>query len=431
MQQAIELTSYEVTDSFFGAPYVDADEWRESPTPHRFVHGGFEGTDTRFTFYYPPAEAYRDRLYQPLDGANAGHEDVFGGPLGAMIGGLEMVIRLGGYMVESNMGHVGDVMDPKAGPDPTIYGWRAAAETARLSKFIAAQQYGTPPSHSYVFGGSGGARRSPLCLAYAPGVWDAALPFMGDAMDGDHGDMGLVRNAAPNFASMFNVQRLLGEKIHGVVDAMWPGGSGDPYEGLDTDQREELAQLYRLGYPRGDEFMIAQPMGQIWLWASMAERITAEDSTYFEAFWTKEGYVGHDQPDAVEAHVIDATVKVARVITISDIAQDPLFTAPEYASFARLAALFGRTPELPVAIELAGLPDGYRVGAGVRLLSGTGAGRQLYCTNGVGNILLCDGANEASNLRFGGVEVGDEVHVDNHDFLALSLIHISEPTRPY
>ncbi len=73
-------------------------------------------------------------------------------------------------MVESNMGHKGDVFDPKAGEDPTIYGWRAAAETARFSKFVAAQIYDEPPHHSYVWGGSGGVRRSPLCLQYAPGV---------------------------------------------------------------------------------------------------------------------------------------------------------------------------------------------------------------------------------------------------------------------
>ena len=40
-----------------------------------------------------------------------------------------------------------------------------------------------------------------------------------------------------------------GPKIHDVVDAMWPGGSGDPFAGLDGHQREELALLYRLGLP--------------------------------------------------------------------------------------------------------------------------------------------------------------------------------------
>src|SRR6202167_6290089 len=125
------------------------------------------------------------------------------------------------------MGNIGDVMDLKAGLDPTIYGWRAAAESGRFSKFVAEQVLGRRPHHSYVWGGSGGARRSPLCLAYAPDVWDAALPFMGDALDGEYGDMRRLRSGTPNFSAMITVQRLLGPKIFDVVDAMWAGASGD------------------------------------------------------------------------------------------------------------------------------------------------------------------------------------------------------------
>ena len=79
-------------------------------------------------------------------------------------------------MVESNQGHIGDDFDPKAGEDPTLYGHRASAEAARLSKYVAAQVYGSAPHHSYVYGGSGGGRRSPLCLENAPGVWDGCMP---------------------------------------------------------------------------------------------------------------------------------------------------------------------------------------------------------------------------------------------------------------
>src|ERR1700728_2743534 len=248
-----DLELYVPTDSFFGAPYIDRDQELDAPVAHRYIHGGFEGTDTRFSFRFPPKERYQGRMYQPLDGANAGHEDVFSGPLGDNIGGLDMTFRLGGYHVESNMGHVGDVFDAKAGLDPTIYGWRAAAESARFSKFVAEQVLGAAPRYSYVWGGSGGARRSPLCLAYGPDVWDGALPFMGDALDGEHGDFRRLRTAAQHFCSMFNVQRVLGDKIYDVIDATAPGGSGDPFAGLNTHQREELAPLYRLGYPRGDE----------------------------------------------------------------------------------------------------------------------------------------------------------------------------------
>ncbi|MCU1345688.1 MAG: hypothetical protein JWL70_1954, partial [Acidimicrobiia bacterium] len=135
----IEVESYVVTDAFFGAPYIDVDEERSDPEPHRYVHGGFEGTDTRFALWFPPKERWRGRMYQPLEGANAGHEDVFAGPLGEDMGGLGATFRLGGYMCESNMGHIGDVKDPKAGDDPTIYGWRAAAESGRFSKHVAQQ----------------------------------------------------------------------------------------------------------------------------------------------------------------------------------------------------------------------------------------------------------------------------------------------------
>src|ERR1700733_12540192 len=138
----IDLQSYTVTDAFFGAPYVDVDEERTEPTPLRYLHGGFEGTSTRFSFYFPPRERYEGRMFQPLEGGNAGHETLQAGPISAATGGPQMAFRLGGYMVESNMGHLGDVLDPKAGPDPTIYGWRAAAETARLSKHVAAQVLG-------------------------------------------------------------------------------------------------------------------------------------------------------------------------------------------------------------------------------------------------------------------------------------------------
>jgi hypothetical protein len=419
--EKIDLTSYVVTDDFFGAPYIDLDRDEATPVPHRYVHGGFDGTDTRFAFHFPPKERYHGRMYQPLDGANAGHEDVFSGPLGENIGGLDMTFRLGGYHVESNMGHVGDVFDAKAGLDPTIYGWRAAAESGRLSKFVAAQVLGEGPRYSYVWGGSGGARRSPLCLAYAPDVWDAALPFMGDAMDGEYGDFRVLRTFAQHFCAMFNVQRLLGSKIFDVIDATLPGGSGDPFAGLDTHQREELANCYRLGYPRGDEFMIAQPMGQSWLWASYAERLQRDYPEYWEAFWTKPGHVGYDQPEAIQGDLIDARVTVLRALYPKELIEDPRFQGAEFDQLRGMAALFAGMHEmwdLPMALELENLPDGYRLGAGVRVLSGQAAGRQLFCIVGVGNVLLCDAEGEASNLRFTGVLPGDEVHVDNHAFLA-------------
>src|SRR6202011_1445572 len=33
-------------DPLFVDPYVDMDEWRDVPVRHRYVHGGFKGTET-------------------------------------------------------------------------------------------------------------------------------------------------------------------------------------------------------------------------------------------------------------------------------------------------------------------------------------------------------------------------------------------------
>jgi hypothetical protein len=418
----IDLSKYVVTDDFFGDPYIDEDAEWDAPAPHRMIHGGFSGTDTRFRFHFPPKESgYSGRMFNPLSGANGGTEDFFHSPLGDAIGGVATCFRLGGYAVQSNQGHIGDVLDPKAGEDPTVYGWRASAESARLSKYVAEQIYGEPPHHSYVFGGSGGARRSPLCLAYAPDAWDAAMPFMGDAMDGDHGDFSRTRQGGGRFATMFNVQRLLGSKINDVIDANWPGGSGDPFDGLESHTRDELAWLYRLGFPWGDELMISKPMGQMWLWASTSERLQNDDP-YFEAFWTKPGHLGHDLPELFSRDLLDTTATVSRVLTAGELVNDPSAAGPEYRDLRMLASIMamgtGMGQDLPCVIEVKDVGQGYRLGADVRIVSGKAAGRRLVCLVPAGDWFFCDGMGEASNLRFADVLAGDEVRIDNHAFLA-------------
>jgi len=424
----LDCGSYSVTDRHFGRPYIDLDEWREAPHPHRHIHGGFADCDTRFTFYFPAAAEWQGRLVMPLEGAHAGHEDFFGGPLGDAMGGIGLTARLGGYMVETNMGHIGDDIDPKGGPDPTIYGWRAAVEGARFSKHLAAQVYGSAPHHSYVWGGSGGGRRSPLVLENAPDVFDGALPFMGGGDVRPFPATEVIKGAqVMSFACMFNVQRLLrhGDTMTRLIDAMQPGGSGDPFAGLGTHEREELASLYRQGFPRGDEFMIATPMGQIWLWTSIADLLVEQDPAYFSDFWTKPGYIGHDLPSAVVPDVIDVVTTVTRVVTVRDLLTDPAFEAPEFTMVKMMASIMAgpNGMDMAYAVEVKGLPDGYRLGAGLQIQSGDAAGRQLYCMSSVGDLFACDGHGEANLKRFDGVKAGDTVHVDNRKFLAFCYFH--------
>jgi hypothetical protein len=75
-QQSVEPTTVVTTtagaDPILNQPYVDKDEWREKPVHHRYVHGGFKGTEARFAFYFPAREYYKGRFFQHITPAPAG-----------------------------------------------------------------------------------------------------------------------------------------------------------------------------------------------------------------------------------------------------------------------------------------------------------------------------------------------------------------------
>ena len=62
-------------DPYFRDPYIDVEEWRDTPVRHYYVHGGFHGTDingeseARFALYFPEKEKYEGRFFQYLSPA--------------------------------------------------------------------------------------------------------------------------------------------------------------------------------------------------------------------------------------------------------------------------------------------------------------------------------------------------------------------------
>src|SRR5262245_14994716 len=124
-----------IADEFFGPAYVDVDEWRDTPVRYRYVHGGFEGTDTRFSFYLPPAEQWQGRMLQFLSGGEGGCASTALGD-GIGVASIEFAASAGCYLVESNQGHLGADLSGSKG-DPAIIAYRASAETGRYSKVVA------------------------------------------------------------------------------------------------------------------------------------------------------------------------------------------------------------------------------------------------------------------------------------------------------
>ena len=56
-------------DDYYSQPYIDEEEWRDTPVRHYYVHGGFRGTEkngieARFCFYFHEKEKYEERFFQ-------------------------------------------------------------------------------------------------------------------------------------------------------------------------------------------------------------------------------------------------------------------------------------------------------------------------------------------------------------------------------
>ena len=208
------------SDPLFVEPFVDVDEWRDEPIRHRYVHGGFTGTDLLFSMYFPPAERYEGRFIQPLMHI-AGNENV--AVTGELAGlgnhAIQFAFDFGGYLIESNMGST-MMMGPA-----DITGFRASAATAQYSRVLAEEMYddthGAHRPYGYVTGGSGGAYKTMACYENALDVWDGAVPFI----HGSHQSM-------PNvFTVQAHAFRVLDDAFDQIVDAVEPGG-GDMYAGL-------------------------------------------------------------------------------------------------------------------------------------------------------------------------------------------------------
>jgi hypothetical protein len=398
-----------VNDSFFGNPYHDVDEWREDPVRHRYVHGGFEGTNARFSFYFPPEEKWGGRFIQPDVGGMGGNEKIAQTPMAELLGSIPFAVSIGAYLVESNQGHRGMDMDTGS-DDPSIAQYRADAQAARHSKAVAAEIYGSPPTYGYRVGGSGGSVRTINAMENVTDVWDGSVPHI----------MPNITTGGFCFSLSALATRVLGPKLTEIADAVDVGGTGDPFESLNTEQREVLASLYRAGFPRGAEFALNDPFSQLLVWTWHGPGMIAADPDYFESdFWSKPGYAGFDQRDRLEPYLFTVQGTVERVVRASQLIDpdaDSGTTGDVQASAGTRAVARG--------IAVHDLDDVSKApGSRIEIRSGKARGRVLYCLSASRGVLYGMALGESGNLLFEGVEPGDEVSISNRDFLAFNYLH--------
>jgi hypothetical protein len=392
------------TDPLFKQPYIDTDEWRDAPVRHRYVHGGFKGTDCLFSMYFPPKEQYQGRFFQHLM-AVSGNE--FAAQRGS--GGdsdIGFSIASGGYALESNLGKKDMYPNPKDHGQNTIIGYRASAAVAKYSRVVAAQMYGPHRAYGYVYGGSGGSYKTISCIENTVGIWDGAVPYIVPSP-----------MAAPNiFTVIGHALRILKDKMPMVVDAVAPGGSGDMYAALNKEERAALVEATRMGFPPRTWYKYDRlGMGAL---PVLMDDFKTWDPTYWDDFWKVKGYLGADAPDSFKRDRIQQATTIKKIV-MADEARKLHLPLPMAAGSA------GEAGMVPAAFVVETLPKGDLVGASFLLKDG----KELYIT-GVHDDAITVGYGPISGPSVNTIKVGDDVRIDNTTWLAFQTYHRHQVPPP-
>lgn len=417
--QAADAGADPAVDPTFAQPYIDKDEWRDAPVRHRYIHGVFRGTDTRFSIYFPPKPAYQGRFFQHLtpapDSENLGQQGLPGEE-----NQVAFALASGGYFVETNGG--GQKYGGFGSSDPTIGAFRANAAAARYSRQLALKFYGGHRPWGYVYGGSGGAYRTTGSFENTRGVWDGAVPYvLGSSM------------AIPNgFTVRMHAMRLLDGKFPQILDAAEPGGSGDPYADLTAEQASALREVTTMGFPP-ESWFGWRTMG-IHGFAALYGGVVMADPGYFSDFWTKPGYYGFDHPESFVGYRMQHQSTVAQPITAADAAKLGLNTRIVAGKVQgnvddSYAALQGDAARQVVAFRLSTPPPAgiQFLGGDLLVQSGAAQGAHLMVMRIAGDAVILGIVDPAVAAK---IMPGDAVTLDNSNFLAAQTYHRHQVPGP-
>ncbi|ASD81405.1 hypothetical protein CRM94_25945 [Burkholderia gladioli] len=360
-------------DPLLDKPYIDVkrpqtvtDLTTGLTVSYLYVHGGFSGTNVRFSFYFPAAEKYQRRFFETTYPTIVREDAALGCPeVGTSVCSVVFAISNGAYVVSTN-----NAGGPAAGG--VLAAYRANAAAAKYSRVVAQQLYGSSARpRGYLYGASGGAYQTVGSMENTDGVWDGAVPMVFG-----------VPNAIPSFmTAQLLALRVLADKLPQIADAMAPGGSGDPYVGLSAKQQSVLKEVTRLGHPLRGWWQYSTLNGGGFL--AVQGVVRSMDPTYVEDFWTKDGYEGHEP-----------SVQAARI------QYDTVVTSVEGSTALVLANV---------------LPAGALTMADLSITSGPKAGESVQIMRAAGNTVKLS-ANP-------GITPGTKVRLDNSWLIALQYYH--------
>ncbi|GAA1961008.1 hypothetical protein [Microbacterium deminutum] len=388
------------SDELFREPYVDIDEWRDAPVRHRYVHGGFHGADTLFSFYFPEPKVFGGRFFQHVtpvpQSENLAQQDR------GEYSKIAFSVDSGAYFVETNGGGP-DAANPMSGIDPTIGAFRASAAAARFSRVVAAELYGDTRPYGYLYGGSGGAYRTIGSSENTEGVWDGFVPYVpGSPM------------AMPNvFSVRMHAQRILRDVFPAIVDAYDVDGDPASLE-LTAEQAAALDEVTRMGFPPRSWFGW-RTMG-MHAFSVLYPGVMFMDPTYADDFWNVEGYLGADPSASVHRDRVRLTTTIAELVAETATRGDDLVAGGVDESFLHTAS----ASQVVSGVRLAEAPNGWILGAQLAVHSGAAAGAVIRLSGVEGDTAIVEPGQDEI---IAGLRTGDEVVLDNSSFLAAQTYH--------
>ena len=410
-------------DPQFQEGYIDIDKEDTRTLPdgtkitYRYLHGGFTGTDVKFSFCFPKKEAYEGRFYQYLSPFPGPEEEVASLSLTGGDDKIAFALTHGAYYVETNMGSAQQFSN---NADNTMT-YRSSAAAAEFSRVKAQEVYGYEHRpYGYVYGGSGGGYRTMACIENT-NAFDGAVPYIIGSP-----------YAIPNcHTTRVHAMRILRHKMDDIVDAVDAGGSGDPYATLNEEEAATLKEVLLFGCPIRSFFSFktlgdgAVPV--------LLPGVKQMDASYFEDFWTKPGYLGTEEnSSAVRDRIkMEATIQLvftpkpkANVLTSGLIGAVPT----NGADTAFLKMMSDANASGDCWVELDQVPEGddlYLTGTNFIVLTGDAAGERLAVDRIENSCVHFGRAFGLDNISevIEKLKPGDRVMLDNSDYIAFQTYH--------
>lgn len=402
------------SDRQFQKPFIDCEETRQRVAPDGsfieclYIHGGFEGTNVKFSFHFPPRDQYEGRFFQYLSPFPGPDEELASQNRTGEEDQITFALVHGACFVESNMGS-GAIFGSEA--DSTIF-YRSSAAVAEFCRTTAKRLFGEHRVYGYVYGGSGGGYKTMSCIENTS-AFDGAVPYV----------IGSPVSLPSCLTVMAHGSRLLRHVWPKIVDALEPGGSGDMYEGLNAQEQAALKEITRMGFPPRMCFMFGT--GDDGSLPVLAPVVHAMDPDYFTDFWTKPGYLGAVEGGSARRDRIYLKTKVVRAGILGEKAAVADIDGRNKTDDAWQKMLSDQSSAF---IELEQVPEGedlFLKGVDIIFKSGKAAGKKLSLGRIDGHKVIPGMSYGTDSIEsvFSEVKPGDEVLLDNSDYIAIQTYH--------